>query len=66
MTVTNRLNTMTETSQRLCCSRTSLYRLIDQGRIRTVRIGRRQLIPDSEIERFIATSLEPALEDNRA
>lgn len=62
----NTLNTINDTATRLSCSRASLYRLIEQGRIRTVRIGRKQLVPDSEIERFIAASLEPLPEVQNA
>ncbi len=56
--MTNRLNTINDTAARLSCSRASLYRLIQHGLIRTVKIGRKQLVPDSEIDRFIAASMD--------
>ena len=35
--------------------RSSVYQLIQQGRIRTVHIGRRVFVPSSEIDRYIAS-----------
>ena len=33
-------------------SRSTLYRLIDAGKLRTVQRGRRRLVPSSELERL--------------
>jgi len=35
-------------------SRTALYQLINEGKLRTVKIGRRRLVPREAIEEFIA------------
>lgn len=37
-------------------SRTSLYRLVSSGQLRTVRHGRRQIIPASELQRLCGES----------
>lgn len=34
-------------------SRRSLYRLIDSGELRTVKLGRRRLVPAHELERLV-------------
>lgn len=34
-------------------SRRSLYRLIDRGELRTVKVGRRRLVPTMELERLM-------------
>jgi excisionase family DNA binding protein len=41
-------------------SRSGAYRLIDAGRLKIVKIGRRTLIRQSEIARFIAEAEGPA------
>lgn len=40
------------TCQALSISRTTLYELLSTGRIRSVRLGTRRLIPVTEIDRF--------------
>ncbi len=35
-------------------SRTAIYELIDGGKLKTVKIGRRRLVPLEAIEEFIA------------
>jgi len=40
------------TCQALSVSRTTLYGLLSTGRIRSVHLGTRRLIPVSEIDRF--------------
>jgi excisionase family DNA binding protein len=37
----------------LPCGRDTMYELIRQGRIRSVRIGRRLLVPRTELEAFV-------------
>lgn len=37
--------------------RTSLYALIDAGEITPIKIGRRTLVPDSEISRYVEEKL---------
>lgn len=36
----------------------AIYQLLNQGRIRSVRLGRRRLIPMSELQRFLTAELE--------
>ena len=36
----------------LSVKRTTLYRLINEGRLRTIKIGRRTLIPSTAIREF--------------
>ena len=43
-----------EAAKRLSISRAHVYNLIDRGEIRRVKLGRRALIPVSEIERVLA------------
>ena len=40
-------------------SRSSLYRLIQQGRVRTVKLGRRTLVPTSELSALIDKQVLP-------
>ena len=52
-----RLNTITQTSDRLGICRANLYNLLSSGELRSVKIGRRRLVPEQAIADFI-TSLE--------
>jgi excisionase family DNA binding protein len=36
----------------LTVSERHLYRLLDAGKVRSVRLGRRRLIPDAEVQRL--------------
>jgi excisionase family DNA binding protein len=36
----------------------AIYQLLNQGRLRSVRLGRRRLIPMSELQRFLIAELE--------
>jgi excisionase family DNA binding protein len=38
--------------------RDAMYRLVAEGRIRTVRLGRKRLVPRQELEAWIARELE--------
>ena len=40
-------------------SRSSLYRLMKQGRIRSVKLGRRTLVPTSELSALIDKKVLP-------
>ena len=48
------LLTLPEAAERLRLSRRTVERLIDAGRIRPVRIGRRVLVTEREIAAFVA------------
>ena len=43
-----------ELAERLGVSRSSIYRWADAGIIRTVRLGRRRLVPRDELSRLLA------------
>jgi excisionase family DNA binding protein len=43
---------------RVGIGRTTLYELIKQGRIRTIKVGTRTLVPESELQRFISERLQ--------
>jgi excisionase family DNA binding protein len=52
--VAPRLISLSEAAERLGCSRGLLWRLRREGRIRTVGLGRRALIPETELHRIAA------------
>lgn len=43
---------------RLGIGKTMLFQLIDAKEIRTIKIGVRTLVPESELQRFIASRME--------
>ncbi|MDC3347616.1 helix-turn-helix domain-containing protein [bacterium] len=47
------LHSIQTSTQILGIGRSSLYGLIAQGQISAVKIGRRTLIPDQEIQRYV-------------
>ncbi len=49
-----RLFSIKQAIYELGISRSALYELIDQGKLKTVKIGRRRLVPLEAIEAFIA------------
>jgi excisionase family DNA binding protein len=49
-----RLHPVETAFERLCISRAKGYELIANGKLRSVKIGRRRLIPESAIAEFIA------------
>ena len=46
------LMTIPEAARRLALSRSTLYRLIRQGQLRTIRVGRARRVPVTELARF--------------
>ena len=52
-----RLNTIAQTTDRLGICRANLYNLLSSGQLRSVKIGRRRLVPEQAIADFI-TALE--------
>jgi excisionase family DNA binding protein len=48
-----RLHQVEGVMQRLCLGRSKVFELMANGQIRSVRIGRRRLIPESAIVQFI-------------
>ncbi len=49
---------MAEAARMLGVSRPTIINLISDGRIQTIHIGRRRLIPISELERFLRDELQ--------
>jgi excisionase family DNA binding protein len=50
----NGLLTVTEVCARLRISRWGFYRLLHQNELRSITIGRRRLVPHTELNRFLA------------
>ena len=42
----------------LSISKPTLYRVIGLGELRTIKVGKRRLVPVAELERFVASKLE--------
>lgn len=60
MTESNRLplaNTINGSCRRLGIGRTLMYDLIKQGKLRSIKLGTRTLIPEIELQRLIAEQL---------
>jgi excisionase family DNA binding protein len=53
-------NQIPEVCRRLGIGRTLLYEIIKSGQIRTIKIGNRTLVPESELRRFVNAQLEKA------
>jgi len=51
----DQLESVQETSRRLAVSSYTVRRLVKAGHVRAVRVGKRLLIPGSEIERIITS-----------
>ena len=51
----DQLESVKETSRRLAVSSFTVRRLVKAGQVRAVRVGKRLLIPDSEIARIVAS-----------
>ncbi|GGA14821.1 helix-turn-helix transcriptional regulator [Dyella caseinilytica] len=48
------------TSARLGISRATLYRLMGEGAIKTIKIGHRTLIAEAELQRYVADRVAAA------
>ena len=46
--------------QRIGVARTSIYELIKAGELRSIKVGSRTLIPESELQQFIAKRMAQA------
>lgn len=51
----SRLNSVPEVCTRLGLCKASIWKLIKDGRLEAVKIGRRTLVPDPAIDAFIAS-----------
>ncbi len=49
----DRLHTVTETAQLLHISRGNLYRLVAEGKLIPIKLGKRTLFSEKELEAFI-------------
>lgn len=49
-----------EACRRLGIGRSALYELIKTGELRAIKIGKRTLIPETELQKIIAARLEIA------
>jgi excisionase family DNA binding protein len=59
-----RLLIVKEVSERLRCDRLAVYKMIKSGKLRAVKVARKWLIPEEEIERLIREGKEA--EDEKA
>ena len=57
------LYSIQDATRLMSVSRSSLYYLIAAGKIRPIKIGRRTLIPDQELQRYIELMMEPKRRD---
>lgn len=53
MNPTDELKDVPEAAERLRCGRTHVFHLIKAGELRSVRVGRKRLIPSSEIDAYV-------------
>lgn len=47
-------NSINEASRRMGVSKGTLYNLVNAGQLRTITVGKRRLVPESELQRFVA------------
>lgn len=53
-------HTIPQACRRLALGRSKLYELMDAGRLRPVKVGRRTLLPERELQRFADELIEQA------
>ncbi len=56
----HQINTIVETATRLRVSRTTVYELIRSGDLKSIRIGGRRMITDSQINKYIEQLTTPS------
>ena len=57
-------NQIPEVCKRLGIGRTLVYELIKKGKLRTIKLGSRTLVPESELHRLISETLNQPAPDN--
>lgn len=62
---TARLHTVEAVMERLCLGRSTVFALLGSGELRSCKVGRRRLIPESAIVEFIE-NLEPDRREDSA
>jgi excisionase family DNA binding protein len=55
-----RLLTLPEAADRLRVSARTVRRLVASGQLRVIKIGRRSVVPESEVEAFLAAAFRRA------
>jgi len=60
MSETARLNSIKDAGGRLRLSRSKVYEEMDSGRLQSVKVGRRRLIPESALIDYINKLIEAA------
>ena len=60
MTNTIRLNSIKDVQERTRLSRSTIYQEMSSGRLRSVHVGRRRLIPESALIEYIQGLLDAA------
>ena len=53
-------NTITDSCSRLGIGRTLMYDLLKQGKLQSIKLGTRTLIPETELQRLITEQLAQA------
>lgn len=53
-------HTVPQACHRLSLGRSKLYELISAGQLKPVRVGRRTLLPEAELQRFAAELVQRA------
>ena len=53
-----------ETEESLSISRWTVYKMLEDGRIRSVKISRLVRIPESEVEQLIRSGINPKQKEN--
>lgn len=64
--MTRLLHPVADAAEILGVGRSTIYRLIAAGEIGTVKIGRRTLVAQTELERYVATLYADAHAETRA
>lgn len=52
------LLSITDAAKRLNIGRTTLYKLLDEGRLKSIKVYDRRMIPATAIDAFIADALQ--------
>lgn len=50
-------STIQNTCSRLSIGETTFHKLVKEGRLRVFKVGKKTLVPEAEIERFVAEQL---------